>query len=116
MSFNRENVTWQSKNGSWNRGFYTVIEHGRFNFEDDEDDYSPEWDVDYDYDSFEWVSTGHTTEDDAHRSWDGANPGSEAFVEYNKHNAKECAQLDLMAQGQKNRAKERHSSFLRHSW
>lgn len=73
MSFNRENVVWQSANGTWNIGFYTV--HESF-WSYDDDDYDPEWDVNYDYDSFEWASTGHASKEDAYRAWKGANPGA----------------------------------------
>lgn len=67
MSFNRDNVVWQSSDGTWNRGFYWV------SWVDSEGD--PEWDVEYDYSRLEWVSTGHSTEEAARTSWDGANPG-----------------------------------------
>lgn len=72
MSFNRENVAWQSQDGTWNLGFYHVLE--RFGYSDDED-YDPEWDVDYDYENFDWLSTGHPSLDAARASWNGANPG-----------------------------------------
>ena len=57
MSFHRENVIWESADGTWSRGFFRVRWTG--------DD--PEWDVEYDYGSFEWVSTGHASERAAHR-------------------------------------------------
>lgn len=69
MSFNRENAVWRSPNGTWNLAFYTA--HERFGSED----FDPEWDVDYDYESFEWLSRGFATADAAIRSWTGANPG-----------------------------------------
>lgn len=68
MSFHRENVVWQSADGTWNRGLYTA--HEQFWV----DNVDPEWDVDYDYSSFEWASTGHPTKQSAIDSWDGANP------------------------------------------
>ena len=64
-SFNRENVSWQSPNGTWNLGFFEVV------WEGDED---PEWEVEYDFDHFEWVSTGHDTQNEADDAWDGSNP------------------------------------------
>lgn len=70
MSFNRENVTWQSPDGSWNLGFFEAWVWG--------DD--PEWDVDYSLDNFEWVTTGHRSEDAALEAWDGANPGGTIIV------------------------------------
>lgn len=65
MSVHRENITWQSPDGTWNRGFYDFHVWGEDN----------EWDVEYDFDRFWWVSTGHATEDAAYASWHGANPG-----------------------------------------
>lgn len=73
MSFNRENVLWQSADGTWSRGFYVC--HVR-NYGEDEEDIDPEWDVDYDYDRFNWVSVGHTSEQAAEDSWSGGNCGS----------------------------------------
>lgn len=72
MSFNRENVVWQSGDGTWSRGFFTCyqLDYSR----DGGDDPDPEWDVEYEHDSFQWASCGHPTEDAAVRSWNGANP------------------------------------------
>lgn len=77
MSFNRENVTWQSKDGTWNLGFFKVIEPWSY-----DDNYDPEWDVEYDFSVFEWVSTGHHTMDAATQSWPGANPGGSSLYHY----------------------------------
>lgn len=89
MSFHRENIIWQSKNGTWNRGFFTVawVDY----------DGDPEWDVEYDFDSFEWVSTGHPSEEAAHRSWNGANPGGYDYRPYEAETAKGCDRYDEMA-------------------
>ncbi len=89
MSFNRDNVAWQSPNGTWNLGFYTV--HEGYGYGDD--DYDPEWDVDYDYGSFEWVSTGHPNLDAAWASWNGANPG----MWDTENGVERVAALDAMA-------------------
>lgn len=67
MSTGHENVVWQSSDGTWSRGFYLAQ---RYYGDDDSD---PE--VEYDQNEFEWVSTGHPTEQAAHASWRGANPG-----------------------------------------
>jgi len=74
MSFNRENVIWQSQNGTWSIGFFTV----------DWVDYDgdPEWDVEYDFSSFEWVSTGHRSWQQARQAWHGANPGGSSIEHY----------------------------------
>ena len=86
MSFNRENVIWESKDGSWGRGFFAVLWTGE----------DPEWDVEYDYDSFEWASIGHSSAEIAHSSWKGANPGGYWSLEYND-NIDECEKYDEMA-------------------
>lgn len=91
MSFNRENVIWQSADGTWNRGFYTVHDTGDWG-----DDYDPEWDVEYDTSSFEWVATGLATEQGAIDVWDGANPGGWSFVRWCPEMAAECERYDTM--------------------
>ena len=65
MSRNRENVVWPSRNGTWSRGFFDYYQTC--------DD--PEWDVEYDYDTFMWCSTGHPTMEAACAAWRGSNPG-----------------------------------------
>lgn len=70
MSTNRENVIWQSADGTWNRGFYDFYETGDWS----DPDYDHEWDVEYTQD-FSWVSTGHPSMEAAERSWRGSNPG-----------------------------------------
>lgn len=92
MSVNRENVTWQSKDGKWNRGFFDF-----YNVNESDPDWDYEWDVEYDFNAFNWVSTGHATEEAADRSWRGANPGGGESAPYNRANAKECARYDHMA-------------------
>lgn len=78
MSVNRENVVWQSEDGTWSRGFYDFYDTKDY----DDEGYDYEWDVDYEYDSFRWVSCGHATKEQARASWDGANPGGSATVAY----------------------------------
>lgn len=70
MSCNRENVTWVSRDGTWNRGFFEY-----YSINTDDPDWDYEWDVEYDHSRFDWVSVGHATEEAASASWDGANPG-----------------------------------------
>lgn len=92
MSVNRENVTWQSSNGKWNLAFYDF-----YNVRgDDDEDFDPEWDVEY-TDDFNWVSTGHATREAADNSWMGANPGGGTHIEFTPENAKYCAALDAKA-------------------
>ena len=71
MSLNRNNVTWQSQDGKWNRGFYAYYQTG--------EDF--EWDVEY-IDEFNWVSLGHSTLEKADESWKGANPGHTWVIPY----------------------------------
>ena len=87
MSFYRENVTWQSENGSWSRGFFSNFQVG--------DD--PEWDVEYDFNRFEWVSTGHPSEYDADSSWPGPNPGGGETIPFSEATAADCRRYDAMA-------------------
>ncbi|KQO98820.1 hypothetical protein [Leifsonia sp. Leaf264] len=89
MSFNRENVIWQSPDGTWNRGFYTANTHDAY----DDEDYDPEWDVDYEWSSFQWVSTGHPSQEAAHDAWRGSNPGGHNVV----YDTLEISGLDDMA-------------------
>lgn len=89
MSLNRENIIWQSKDGTWNRAFYKFEPVG----DTSDPDWDEEWDVEYS-DEFDWVSTGHFTEEGAWRSWRGANPGGHTTLEYSRRTAKECAELD----------------------
>lgn len=70
MSCNRENVVWKSRDGKWNIGFFDY-----YHVNQDSEDFDHEWDVEYDYDRFNWVSTGHATQEAAIDAWHGANPG-----------------------------------------
>ncbi|MFC7633280.1 hypothetical protein ACFQVB_37650 [Paraburkholderia humisilvae] len=85
MSLNRENVVWPSRNGTWSRGFFDHYHTG--------DD--PEWDVEYDYDTFTWCSTGHPTMEAACAAWRGPNPGG--ITSYETPNV-ETDRLDAMAE------------------
>ena len=95
MSWNRENVIWQSKDKTWNIGFFRQEPVGSWS---DDPDYDPEWDVEYDYDSFSFASVGHRTEQQARAAWNGANPGGSTVYTYGKTTAKEIANFDRMAQ------------------
>lgn len=87
MSLHRENTIWQSANGSWNIGFNEVL---GYNGPD------REWDVEYGSE-FEWVSTGHSTEEAAARSYDGANPGGSMVVPYNPQDGERTDRLNDLA-------------------
>lgn len=71
MSRHHENVRWQSPDGTWNAGFFERIPcRGS-----DCDDETHEWCDEFNRGAFEWVSTGHSAEQAADRSWTGPNPG-----------------------------------------
>lgn len=103
MSFNRENVVWQSSDGTWSRGFFTVHEMW------DVEDFDPEWDVEYDTSTFEWASVGHATEEAAYAAWDGANPGGSTVLEWTADPGTQarCARYDVMAADLRERAARR---------
>lgn len=91
MSCNRENVLWQSKDGTWNRAFYECFDVG----DPDDEDWDYEWDVEYGED-FEWLSLGQATKDAAMNAWDGSNPGGWDECAYAGHPA-ECDRYDVKA-------------------
>lgn len=102
MSFNRENVTWQSKDGTWNLGFFTVAWEG---------DGDPEWDVEYDKSSFGWVTHGHATERAASDAWDGANPGGSWVYRWSEDARERIEELDAMRDALRNRCKKARSPW-----
>ena len=87
MSFHRENVVWQSRDGSWNIGFFDVVWTGA----------DPEWDVEYDYKTFQWASIGHADDCEAEDAWKGSNPGMSVIMGY-ENNEEQCDAYDAMAQ------------------
>jgi hypothetical protein len=87
MSKNRENVIWQSPDGSWNRGFFDYVVTGP----DDE------WDVEYDHRSFNWAATGLPSEQAAREAWHGANPGGYQRVPWSESNRSEIERYEKMA-------------------
>lgn len=76
MSFNRENVTWQSENGKWNLGFFEVV----WESEDD-----PEWDVEYGS-GFGSVYIGYESADAAYRAMWEPNPGGTRILGWSEDN------------------------------
>lgn len=86
MSYNHENVVWQSADGTWNRGFFAEDYLTCGGDEDECGDETHEWCREFDQSRFEWVSVGHATADDAYRSWTGSNPGSSTQVTYDPSN------------------------------
>jgi len=113
MSFNRENILWQSADGTWSHGFYECHESRRGRDDDDEDSFDPEWDVEYNHGALEQVSCGHPSEDAALQSWRGANPGGCTVLSYHPDSAAEVAQLDDMAAELEDAQREREASGQR---
>lgn len=101
MSFNRENIVWESADGTWSRGFYEVVWQGEGD---------PEWDVEYG-NNFSCVTTGHPTEDAACAAWQGANPGG-----YQGAAADEAAALDALAAACKASARKRGQTTPDRGW
>lgn len=91
MSKNRENVAWQSADGTWSLGFYDY--YASSEPRDEDYGFDDEWDVDY-TNKFHWVSTGHPSESSAKRAWGGVNPGGGSTVSYSEENAKTLEALD----------------------
>ena len=94
MSKNRENTAWPAADGTWSIGFYDYhqLRGG------DDDDFDDEWDVDYDYSSFWWVSTGHPSADAAMDAYcrTNCNPGGGEVILDRTTSAAECEKLDAM--------------------
>jgi hypothetical protein len=103
MSVSRECVIWPSENGRWSFGMYDCYPTG----DQSDPDWDFEWDVEYNYDAFQFASTGHATIEDAYRSWHGANPGG--YSAYEKRTP-ECSRLDMLAAAYLKAEQERAAS------
>lgn len=91
-STNRENIIWQSPNGTWNRAFYNYYATG----DEFDEDWDHEWDVEY-TDDFGWVTRGWPTEDAAENAWNGSNPGGWSSLPFGEQWDDEIARLDAKA-------------------
>ena len=117
MSYYWENVIWQSKDGSWNRGYFHRISMASSPsaWNDDEYGYDSEWDDEFDFSYFDYLSTGMSSKDAA---WDfepQGNPGSANVIPY-AGNSKHCKHYDLMAHWHRNpaeKAKAQRKDHLR---
>jgi len=90
MSKNRENITWQSKDGTWAIGFYDNYDTGSY---DKDDDFDEEWAVEYTGD-FHWISAGHASPEEATKAWRGANPGSGTVLSYSDKESASIREFD----------------------
>lgn len=80
MSFNRENVTFQTADGKWNIGFWNFYETSNYM----DEDFDSEWDVEYTYDGFWFFSAGHATPKQAYEAYcrNHSNPGGTVVLDY----------------------------------
>lgn len=101
MSYHHENIAWQTENGTWGIGFYERISNGDNSWDSD---YDSEWDDDFNFEKFQWASTGHATEEKAMAAWRGANPGSSTAISWSKANAREILEYEDMAKATNNPA------------
>lgn len=92
MSCNRENITWQSKDKTWNVGLYSYYDMPA----QDGEEWDYEWDVEYDHSSFFWASKGHRTAAQAQAAYTG-NPGFSEGVPYSVKTAKEIKAYEELA-------------------
>ena len=94
MSYNRENVVWQSKDGTWSMAFFRVSWEGS-----ESEGYDPEWDVEYDYSKFglRVYATNEKSPDAAYERVTArtANPGG-GWVISRLVNASQCDKYDAM--------------------
>ncbi|MEU1307883.1 hypothetical protein ABZ419_03150 [Streptomyces cinnamoneus] len=104
MSLNRENVTWQSQDGTWNNGFYDWVATNA-----DDEDHDPEWDVEY-LDAFNWVTAGHPAERAALNAAlkEHPNPGSTVIVSWSPERAEEIAHYEQLAADYAARSQHAH--------
>ncbi|MEV7891591.1 hypothetical protein ACWD3I_25040 [Streptomyces sp. NPDC002817] len=96
LSCNRENVIWESADGTWNIGFW------RFDYahHDDDEEFDPEWSVEYFDDAFWFCSTGHPTWEAALDDYldEEPNPGGTTIVrQSDPGNAKDIANYERLA-------------------
>ena len=100
MSCNRENVTWQSPDGTWNIGFFEFYDVAP----EDDEEWDYEWDVEYDHSRFWFLSQGNRTPEAAMLAYSrqNANPGGTMEVCW-EGNQEECRRYDEMAEDAKRR-------------
>lgn len=87
MDSETENVIWQSKNGTWSRGFF---------YHDNPDSHDSSDGSDYDFAKFVWVTTGHPTRQEASDAGPYTTPESSYVVNY-KGNSQQVKIYDHMA-------------------
>lgn len=87
MSFHRENVIWKSRNGKWSMGVFDCYQTGE----------DPEWDVEYDFGTFSWASTGHASEEAAYQAWRDDGGSNTGGGEVQHEPSEETDRWDIMA-------------------
>jgi len=93
MSYSWENVIWQSRDGSWNRGYFKRELPGSFDYNPDRDEYAD----DYDMDQFMSVITKVSYDEAGRFTGPFGNAGGAWEIEY-KGNSSECKNYDRMAE------------------
>lgn len=106
MSCNRENVIWENEDGRWSIGFFDYYEVNT-----DSPNWDYEWDVEYDFSRFNWVSTGHATKDRAADSWGGSNPGGHIICRYSDQTKDEIAEYNRMAREWKEEERRKDKEY-----
>lgn len=96
MSYHWENAIWQSKDGSWNRGYYKRISRADSPNAWEDEDYDSEWDDDFDFSAFSMVQTGMRSEEEAWGYEPQGNPGFAEVSNYKDH-SRTCKHLDELA-------------------
>lgn len=115
MSYHWENVIWQSKDGSWNRGYFHRISNADSpsSWNDEDYGYDSEWDDEFDFSSFDYLSTGMRSEETAWNFTPHGNPGTYTLLPY-AGNSKECKHYDLMAHWHRNPAEKAKAQRKEH--
>lgn len=100
MSFNRENVTFQTADGKWNIGFWNFYETNSYR----DEDFDAEWDVEYIYDGFWFSSVGHATPEKAYEAYcrNHSNPAGTEILTYEDNEELCNIYLSYILEGQVN--------------
>lgn len=96
MSYYWLNTIWQSKTGSWNRGFWK-----RFPGDMTDPDYNEEWDAEFSDEEFDYLRTGIPNLEAAEDWTPAGNPGTWVTIPYSG-NSKDCKALDQLAHWHRN--------------
>lgn len=96
MSYHWENTIWQSRDGSWNRGYFERINVSDSIENKEGKPYDPEWDDEFNFSKFADVKTGFPNESAAAAWTPYGNPRG-AIIYHYAGNSMICKDLDKMA-------------------